>query len=256
VKLRVADVTFSYDSHPVLANISFSLAQGRVLAVLGMNGAGKSTLLKCMNGVLRPQGGAVLVDNVDLLRLSPRSVARRIGYVPQRHPETGMTVFETVLMGRRPHIQWSMGDRDYELAEKTIHDLGLSHLSMRRVTQLSGGELQKVVIARALAQSPEVLLLDEPTSNLDLKNQLEVMGLLQRIVETQNLSAVVAVHDLNMAVRFADDLLFLKDHRIHAVCDAAELSAQTIQQVYDVEVELHRIGKQMIVVPQTNRRNS
>ncbi len=249
MKLRVANIDFAYNGRPVLSDVSFSLDRGRVMCVLGVNGAGKSTLLKCMNRILKPQKGSVLVDEEDLLRMPQNSVARRMGYVPQRHPDTGLTVFETVLMGRRPHIQWTMGKNDYDVAEKTIRQLGLEHLAMRRVTNLSGGELQKVVIARALAQSPEILLLDEPTSNLDLKNQLEVMGLIRHVVETQGLSAVVAIHDLNMAVRFADSFLFLKEQKIYSVTDRKELDPETIRAVYGVEVTLQEVGGHTVVVP-------
>ena len=219
------------------------------MCVLGVNGAGKSTLLKCMNRVLKPKKGSVLVDEEDLLRMPQNKVARRMGYVPQRHPDIGLTVFETVLMGRKPHIQWAMGKRDYEVAEETIRRLDLEHLAMRKVTNLSGGERQKVVIARALAQSPEILLLDEPTSNLDLKNQLEVMGIIQRIVKERGLSAVVAIHDLNMAVRFADSFLFLKNHRIHSVKDMKGLDPETISVVYGVDVTLQEVGGHTVVVP-------
>ena len=249
MKLKAADIEYSYNSHPVLSDVTFSLDQGQVMCVLGINGAGKSTLLKCLNRILKPNSGSVLVDGEDLLLMSQNSVARRMGYVPQRHPETRLTVFEAVLMGRKPHIRWSMGSEDYEVAERTIQQLGLARLAMRSVMSLSGGELQKVVIARALAQSPEILLLDEPTSNLDLKNQLEVMGLIRRIVETQGLSAVVAIHDLNTAVRFADSFLFLKDRRIHGVSTKENLTADMIRQVYGVEVALTDVGGHTVVVP-------
>lgn len=249
MKLTVANIDFSYNSHPVLSDVNFSLDQGQVMCVLGVNGAGKSTLLKCLNRILKPQKGSVLVEGQDLLLMSQNSVARRVGYVPQRQPETRLTVFEVVLMGRKPHIRWSMGREDYKVAERTIQQLGLEHLAIRSVMSLSGGELQKVVIARALAQSPEILLLDEPTSNLDLKNQLEVMGLIRRIVETQNLSAVVAIHDLNIAVRFADSFLFLKDRRIHAVSTRENLTSEMIRQVYGVDVALKEISGQTLVVP-------
>jgi iron complex transport system ATP-binding protein len=172
-----------------------------------------------------------------------------MGYVPQRHPETRLTVFEAVLMGRKPHIRWSLGEDDYALVENIIEQVGIAHLAMRPVSDLSGGEVQKVIIARALAQSPDILLLDEPTSNLDLKNQLEVMRLIRRIAETQGLSAVVVIHDLNIALRFADRFLFLKDRQIHAVCTKSNLTPETIRQVYGVEVALKKFGDQTLVVP-------
>ena len=181
--------------------------------------------------------------------MNQNRVARHIGYVPQRHPETRLTVFEAVLMGRKPHIRWGATGRDYALVETILTQIGLDRLALRPVTDLSGGEIQKVVIARALAQSPRVLLLDEPTSNLDLKNQLEVMGLIRRIVDTQGLCAVVAIHDLNIALRFADRFLFLKNARVHAVCAPENLDPETIRQVYGVEVALATVGGHTVISP-------
>lgn len=249
MRLTVANIEFSYNSHPVLSDVNFSLDRGQIMCVLGVNGAGKSTLLKCLNRILKPRRGSVSVDGKNLLLMSQNSVARRIGYVPQRHPETRLMVFEAVLMGRKPHIRWALGGDDYALVENIITQIGIAHLAMRSVSDLSGGEIQKVIIARALAQSPAVLLLDEPTSNLDLKNQLEVMGLIRRIVETQGLSAVVAIHDLNIAVRFADRFLFLKEQRIHAISTRKGITSEMIHQVYGVEVVLKEFEGQTIVVP-------
>jgi iron complex transport system ATP-binding protein len=249
MKLTVDNISFSYNSHSVLSDVNFSLERGQILCVLGVNGAGKSTLLKCLNRILKPQSGSVLVEGEDLLLMSQNSVARRMGYVPQRHPDTRLTVFEAVLMGRKPHIRWSLAEDDYALVENIIKQIGIAHLAMRAVCDLSGGEIQKVIIARALAQSPAILLLDEPTSNLDLKNQLEVMGLIRHIVETQGLSAVVAIHDLNIAVRFADCFLFLKDRQIHAISTRDGLTSEIIRQVYDVEVALEKFGGHTVVVP-------
>lgn len=249
MKLCVADIRFSYNSHPVLSDISFSLDRGQILCILGVNGAGKSTLLKCLNRILSPKTGSILVDGQDLAAMNRNRVARRMGYVPQRHPESKLSVFETVLMGRKPHIRWALTPGDYDLVETIIAQLGLTHLALRPVSALSGGQVQKVIIARALAQSPSVLLLDEPTSSLDLKNQLEVMDLIRHVVDTQDLSAVLAIHDLNIAIRFADCFVFLKEHRVHAVVTRDELTAEIIGQVYGVEVALEKCHGRTIVVP-------
>jgi iron complex transport system ATP-binding protein len=249
MKLNVNDIRFSYNGNPVLSEVSFAIEPGQILCVLGINGAGKSTLLKCLNGILKPERGSVLIDGEDVLRMDPNSVARKMGYVPQSHKETGLTVFEVVLMGRRPHIRWALTSQDYAVVEKIMRQIGIEHLAMRSISDLSGGETQKIFIARALAQSPEILLLDEPTSNLDLYNQLEVMGLIRRIVETERLSAVVAIHDLNIALRFADNLLFLKENRIHAVSTREDLTADTIGQVYGVDVEFVKVGGHTVVAP-------
>lgn len=247
--LQVSGVHFSYNCHPALQDIQFSLEPGQVLGVLGVNGAGKSTLLKCLNRILKPQQGTVFLDHSDILQMHRRDVARCMGYVPQRHPEIRSSVYEAVLLGRRPHIGWTVGSADYAAVESILRQLGLSHLSDRRVSDLSGGEVQLVMIARALAQSPRVILLDEPTSNLDIKNQLEVMGMLRRIVREKELAAVVTLHDLNLAIRFADVFLFIKNHQVHAILSRESLNAQTIGEVYGVDVSLVVAGNHVLVVP-------
>jgi iron complex transport system ATP-binding protein len=247
--LSVDNIQFSYNSHPVIENVSFNLEKGRLLAILGVNGAGKSTLLKCLNRILRPQTGSVLLGEEDLHRLSQNAIARQMGYVPQHHPQTKLTVYESVLLGRRPHMGMAVGQTDYAVVDQTILQMGLSELALRPVSDLSGGEAQKVMIARALAQSPTILLLDEPTSNLDLKNQMEVMALIRSVVSTRGLMAIVAIHDLNLAVRFADHFLFIKDHRIHAMATRDELCAEMIEQVYGVKVLIEDIGGHRVVVP-------
>jgi iron complex transport system ATP-binding protein len=247
--LSVNGVHVSYNSHDVLAGVTFALQPGEVLALLGGNGAGKSTLLKCLDGILRPRLGSVLLEEHDLRSLDGDAIARRAGYVPQKSEDSHLTVFEAVLLGRKPHMRWSMGPADHALTEQILGELDLTRLADRSVSRLSGGEQQKVVIARALAQTPRVLLLDEPTSNLDLKNQLEIMSLVRDAVQQNNLSAVICVHDLNLALRFADRLLFLKQHRVHALMHRSELTEGVIREVYGVETALVRVADRTVVVP-------
>lgn len=250
MKLSVSGIDFAYrGNHSILEGIAFDVQPGEILCILGANGAGKSTLLKCINCILKPSQGTVLVDGKAVFDMPQREVARHIGYVPQKHPESLLTVYEAVLMGRRPHVQWSLHDQDYALVEQILHQLGLQALSMRPINSLSGGQLQKVIIARALAQSPSVLLLDEPISNLDLKNQIEVMRLVQGITRAQNLAAVITIHDLNMAMRFGDKFLFLKDKKVQAITDRAGFSPELIELVYDVAVSLHECNGHPMVVP-------
>lgn len=247
--LQVNDVHFRYNSRPVLDGLSFNVERGTILGVLGVNGAGKSTLLKCINKILRPQNGSVLVEDNNLSTMSRTEIAKRMGYVPQRHGEDKLTVFDTVLLGRRPYIEWSTTNRDLDIVEKVIQLMRLEALAMRPVTQLSGGETQKVVIARALAQEPDLLLLDEPTSNLDLKNQLEVMNLVRHVVSEHGLAAIISVHDLNLALRFADRFLLLKDGVIHTLSDRDGLTAEIIKDVYEVDVILGDMDGYPVVIP-------
>ena len=249
MKLSVAGIDFSYRSAAILEDVSFEAQPGELLCILGVNGSGKSTLLKCINRILRPRRGTVLVDERAVFDMPQRTVARHLGYVPQKHVETQLNVYETVLMGRRPHVQWALGEKDYAIVEQVLNQLGLQELAMRPVDRLSGGQLQKVIIARALAQSPGVLLLDEPISNLDLKNQIEVMQLVQGVARTEKLAAVLTIHDLNMALRFGDRFLFLKDRKVQAVTDRAGFTPELIELVYGVPVSLHACNGHAMVVP-------
>ncbi len=247
--LEVSNITFSYNSHPVLDGLSFRLEPGVVLGVLGVNGAGKSTLLKCINRILRPGKGAVLIDENDVARMRRSEIAKRVGYVPQRHDEDKLTVFDSVLLGRRPYIEWNATENDLRIVERVIRLMRLEALAMRPIDHLSGGEAQKVVLARALAQEPDLLLLDEPTSNLDLKNQLEVMGHVRRVVKTDGIAAIVSVHDLNLALRFADRFLLLKDGAIHTLSDRSGITRDVIKDVYDVDVILGELDGYPVLIP-------
>lgn len=249
--LRVRDLHFTYNSHPLLAGIEFSLDRGQVLAILGPNGVGKTTLLKCINAMHRPSSGAVLVEERNILSLSPATIARDIGYVSQRSEASRLTVFDAVLMGRTPHIRWRMGEADRNKVGAVIRTLGLAAMTMRYVDSLSGGELQKVCIARALVQEPSLLLLDEPTSALDLKNQVEIMRLIRRVVTEHRIAAVMTMHDLNMALRHADWTIFLKNGVIHGVAAPGEVTPEIIEQVYGLPVRIHHLDGQPVVLPQT-----
>lgn len=250
--IKVKDVHFSYPSRKgVLEGVTFEVRRGECVALLGVNGAGKSTLLKCMNAILSPAKGVVLVGDEDISKWSRNQVARLIGYVPQRSHDSELTVFEMVALGRKPYMGWSLRKHDYEIIDDVIAALGLQSLAMKRVNELSGGELQKVMIARALAQTPDVLLLDEPTSHLDIKNQLEVMRIIRDLTRKRkpSLSAIVCIHDINLALRFTDRLIFLKDGIIWAVTTPERLDPKVVREVYGVQVKIVQVGKHIVVIP-------
>lgn len=247
--LEVNGLGFAYNGRPILEDLDFSLEKGRSLGILGVNGAGKSTLLRCLNRILRPRHGSVLVAGRDLAELDGRQVARLMGYVPQSQPPEPLSVFEAVLLGRKPYLRWQAGRRDLEVVARVLEQMRLEHLAQRPVSSLSGGEAQKVMIARALAQEPELLLLDEPTASLDLRNQLEVMELVQAAVRRQGISAVVCLHDINLALRFLDRLLLLKEGRVHALVSPQELTPELIREVYGIEVLLTQVQGYHVVIP-------
>ena len=249
--LDVRNINFSYNHRPVLSDVSFSAEAGELLAILGPNGVGKTTLLKCINALHRPASGEILVDGKDVLGMTPNEIARSIGYVAQRSEAAWLTVFDAVLMGRKPHIRLKIGEKDLRIVEAGLRRLHLDGLSLRYVTQLSGGELQKVSVARALVQEPHLMLLDEPTSYLDLKNQIEILEIIRRVVDEHRIAAVMTMHDLNTALRYAQKFLFLKDHRVFATGHIEEITPEMIGEVYEVPVNIEQVDGYPVVVPKS-----
>lgn len=247
--LTVNDLSFGYFQHDVLKTVDFNVQKGECMAILGTNGVGKSTLLKCINKILKPRTGVVYINHSDTAALNGRELARQIGYVAQRQQSTRCTVFDSVLLGRKPHIGWDISTRDLEIADNVLQLLELEQYSMRFIDELSGGELQKVVIARALAQEPDLLLLDEPTSNLDIKNQLEVIDIIKRVVKSQQIAAIVTMHDLNLSLRFADRFIMLKKGGVFAMGGLEVMTPENLEQVYSVSVAVEKFGNVPVVVP-------
>jgi iron complex transport system ATP-binding protein len=234
---------------PVLTDAGLALDAGKILAILGPNGSGKSTLLRCINGLIKPWQGAVRIAGEDVFRMRPNEIARRIGYVAQHGATARTTVFDAVLLGRKPHLGWSVNRTDLAKVGGALDRLGLHELALRHLDELSGGELQKVSIARALVQEPSVLLLDEPTSSLDLKNRLDILRILRSIVREHKMAAVITLHDLDLGFRFADRMLFLKDRKVFAEGAPHTIDADMIEAVYGVKVHIVRHEGRLVVVP-------
>ncbi|CDG36232.1 putative ABC transporter ATP-binding protein MJ0089 [Acetivibrio thermocellus BC1] len=247
--LNVHGIEFKYTSLPTLKDVSFGLNGGEFMAILGNNGAGKSTLLKCINRILKPRKGVVYLGEDRVSALTRMQVAQRIGYVAQRNEAGRFTVFDAVLLGRKPYIKWDVGQEDIEIVDDVLKRMGLNHLVLRYLDELSGGELQKVVIARALVQEPDVMLLDEPTNNLDLKNQIEVLKIVKETVADRGIAAVVVMHDINLALRFADKFLLLKDGIVHGCGGLEVITEENIEEVYGLPVRMEKINDLPVVVP-------
>jgi len=253
MSISVNKIKFRYPTIEVLDDLSFSVEPEDCLAILGKNGVGKSTLLRCINRILKVQSGEIEIGGVDIRGMGNDELAQKIGYVLQSSQFSDTTVFDAILMGRKPYIKWDVTRNDLEIVTDVLTSLSLQEYSMRGVNNLSGGERQKVAIARALAQQPNVLMFDEPTSNLDLKNQLEVIRLIKDVVMRKHISAIVTMHDLNLALRFGNKFIMMKGGRIHAIGGMEIITPENIKSVYDVDVSIERFKDRPVVVPLEDR---
>jgi len=251
VRLKVKNVEFSYASVPILKDICIELAASEMLGVVGPNGAGKSTLLRCIDRILKPQRGSILLDEREIKKMNMLELAKKLGYIPQSTSQVfPATVFDTVLLGRRPHVGWRSGEKDRKKVLKALQMLKIEKFAMRDINELSGGQQQKVFIARALTQEQDVLLFDEPTSNLDIKHQLEVMDIIKSIVREKGIAAIMAIHDLNLASRYADRIIMMNGGTIFDAGDAVSvLTPENIKRVYGVEAEVNNNHGRPYIVP-------
>jgi len=251
VKITIKDLSFSYGSRKILDDLSLVVGDSEVLSLVGPNGSGKTTMIKCIDRILKPKGSILLNGGRDLQSLSRQEVARYIGYVPQSTTSVlTTTVFDTILMGRKPHMGWRVAEEDIDKVVDIMKLLSVEEFALKDFSELSGGQKQRVLIARALAQEPQVLLLDEPTSNLDVKHQLEALDTVRSIVKKTEISAVMAIHDLNLAARYSDRLVMLKKGVVHAVGDPSTLlTRENIRAIFGVEAVVMRELDRPYVVP-------
>lgn len=247
--LSINGVEFSYKSRNVLNDITFEVEPKEVMTILGPNGVGKTTLLKCINRIHHPRQGSILIENEDIMKMDLMNIARRVGYVPQHCEKGRLTAYDAILLGRRPHITWNTSENDVKIVDAAIKKLNMQDLSMRYIDEMSGGELQKVSVARALVQEPKVMLLDEPTSSLDLKNQQEILRIIKEIVKGHSVSAVMTMHDINTALRFSDRFVVLKDGCIYAAGGHDVITPETIRDVYEVDVSVEIFRDRPVVIP-------
>jgi iron complex transport system ATP-binding protein len=246
--IEVENISFAYAGNEVLKNISFTVQPGECVGVLGNNGAGKSTLITCLNRIHTPKTGRVRIDNQDVLKMKQREIARRISYVAQKNELSRTTVFDSVLLGRKPYIGWTVSQKDLDLCDEMIERVGMSEFKLRYVNELSGGELQKVMLARALVQQPKLLLLDEPTSSLDPKNQHGMLTLVQKLARERSISVLIVIHDLSLALRYCDKFLFIKNGVVYKYGDETIITAETISTVYGIDSVVTEVDGRKIVV--------
>lgn len=245
--LEARAVSIALGGAEIIKKISFRVAAGEFFVIIGPNGSGKTTLLKGMSATAPLAAGEIRIKKRPLTAFSRRELARTIALVPQQMPQDfPFTVTETVLMGRSPHLGL-LGietGKDHGIAARAMDTTGVSHLGGRRLGELSGGELQRTVIARALCQEPEILILDEPTASLDPAHQTRIMDILARLRHEQGMTVIMVSHDLNLAAMYADRVLVLEKGRARACGASAEvMTAELLEQVYGCRMLVERVGE-------------
>lgn len=247
--IDVRDLHYAYGAKEVLKGVSFSAQKGEFIAILGNNGTGKSTLMLCLNKIREPKAGTVTVNEQNVLTLPRKACAKLMSYVAQKAELSEATVYDTVMLGRLPYMNWQSTPHDHALCEAVIAKLNLEPLKMRTVSTLSGGEQQKVMLARALVQEPEVLLLDEPTSSLDIKNAHEMLSEVRTLCKEASLTVLMVIHDLNLALRYCDKFLFLKDGEVYRYGDKSVITEELLEIVYGIPTRLITVDGETIVAP-------
>ena len=251
--LDIESLSYRYDEKTVLDHITLSIRRGEIIGILGPNGCGKTTLLKNLNKNLKPHGGCVLLDGADLESISKREIAQSIAAVPQSNEiRFAFTVREIVTMGRMPFQESLRGEtrEDLEIIDKAMEQTGLTEFSDRLISTLSGGERQRAIIARAITQTPRIILMDEPTLHLDINMQFEVLDLIRDLSRENDLAVVIVSHDLPMVTRYCDRIVLIHDHRIFAIGTPEEvLTKENMRIVFNVDAELEedpRTGKSTV----------
>lgn len=239
--LKINNISFSYrQDKKILDDISLDVNQGDVLGILGINGAGKTTFIKCINNIFSPDSGTVKVNGKDISSMTPKEIAQLIAYVPQYNGTFfNINVLDTVMMGRLPYAGRSYSKKDREIVYNILEKMNLEKFAFRSIREMSGGERQRVFIARALAQQPKIIILDEPTSSLDLHNQLFILKIIEDLAKRDNLTIIMIIHDLNLASMFCSKLVMLKEGKIFAQGNSADvLIEENISKVYKVSSKI------------------
>jgi iron complex transport system ATP-binding protein len=250
VRITAENLGAAYGSNVIWSGINLDMSEPGLISILGPNGAGKSTFMYMINKILEPAEGRVLINGEDVMDLSFKDIAKLIAYVPQASGETfAMTVMDTVLMGRYPHSGYTVTEEDLEIAADCLEKMHMAEFAMRNFNELSAGQHQRVMIARGLAQEPELLMLDEPTSNLDIYHQIRTMRLLRDIAHQKGIMVLVICHDLNIAAKFSDRVIMFQKGSIYADGTAAEvLTAETIKDVYNVNADVIEVKGRPYVI--------
>lgn len=248
--LNIENLHFRYSrlTPCVLKGVELTLEAGEIGIVLGKNGCGKTTLFKNILGILKPGRGSIRFAGENLLTMSRTERARRIAYVPQDIHFGALTVFDSVLLGRVAYFGSRSGEEDYQAVEKILKDMQLSEYALRNVEELSGGERQKIAIARAMAQEPQLMVFDEPTGNLDIANEQLIIREARRLAREKGIGILSSLHDLNQALEFGDKFFLMKDGVVKYAGGEEIITPETIRDVFDIEIKIREIDGQKVVL--------
>lgn len=243
--ISIDNLWFKYDKDSILENININIDQGSFISIIGPNGSGKTTLLKNMVNLLTPTKGSISLFKKDIKNIKYKDLAKKVAVVHQSNNiGFNFSVEDVVMMGRFPYLKrfQSETSKDYEIVEKAMKNTGIFDLKDRSILNISGGEMQRVMIARALVQEPEILVLDEPISNLDLKYQVGILNICKELNKKENLTVICILHDINLASRYSDNIILLKDGKIHSLDKPNNvITKKNIKEVYDIDVDVKNI---------------
>ena len=239
--LKINNLSYKYSKKApnTLDNISFTAKNNEITILLAPNGTGKTTLIKCLCGIFKPQTGSISFNDIDLINMNQKEKSKIVSYVAQENSIPYLTAYEVIMFGRTPYIRFKESKLDYEIVDKVIEKLHIENLVMRNYNTLSGGEKQIIMIARALAQDAKIIVFDEPTSNLDIKNAIMVMDIIKSLSKANDLHVIISMHDINLALKYGDNFILLKDSKVYKEETINEINKESLSSIYDIDIDIH-----------------